>query len=614
MRLPYVLLMVCVPLVSSAGAQAPHVSATITMNADRTRMEVGEIFRLTVEMRVQGASNVQVQLPDLGPFDIISRQVSTPYSLRFGFGNTQQVQSTTRHVLTLRSRQAGHIELAPAFVELSGRRFLSNALTFEIGGAPGDPSYRDLTPTQQLPPANHLDGMDFDPNGFVRTWVDEGEPYVGQQVTVTVYLYLAQNLHGSPTITREPSTDGFWVQDLLGPSHTMTARRQTLNGRRFQVYVLRRFAAFPLQEGELTIGATSLSIEQRGIFNLLGGRTQQPFQRTGVPLTITARPLPDGGPPGVPHVGSLELVSELDRTQIATGDAVTLTLTATGRGHLEQLGIPTPSVDGLRILAPEIRPVVSSPDGVVGGTRTIRWLIVPERPGSYSLGPFTVPVLDPRSGTWSVARARALTLVAAGNAITAVDDTADDPPAEPAGSGARSEVTFGPVHTSSALHRTHASLTEQPWFLGLLAIGPLAFLLALGGRTARRIAARDDPSKAPKRARRAARKRLVAARALADANEPRLFYAAITSALKEVLEAKLGHAVGSLTHPQICDLLVERGMDEELAAEIVEELEGCDFARFSAVGISADEMESCRSRTRELLGGIDRFNPTAPER
>ncbi len=604
------LVVAALALAARADAQPPQpASATVTMSADRTRMEAGEIFRLTVEARVTGASNVQINLPDLAPFDIIARNVSTPFSLRFGFGGAQQVQSTTRHVLTLRARQTGSITLPPAWVELGSQRFESNSLSFDVGGAPGDPGPTDPQPTD-LPPAHSVDGMSFDPNGFLRTWVDHGEPWVGQQVTVTVYLYLPSTLRGAPQFTQEPTTDGFWVQDLLAPNRQLTPRTQAMNGRSFEVYLLRRFAAFPLSAGELTIGAPAISIEPSGIWGIFGGSAPAPFVRTGQPVTIRARELPAAGrPPGDPHVGSLELSAELDRTQVATGDAVTLTLTATGRGALQQLRVPDPEGDGLRVLAPEVRDAISTPNDVVGGTRTIRWLIVPERPGSYELGPFEVPVLDPRAGTWSVARAAAITLVSAGNAV---GDAPSETPA-PAPVTGDPQITFGPIHTRSDLARTHVSLSSQPWFLGLLAIGPLALLVGLGVRAARRRAAMDDPGRTERRARKAAKERLAAAKGHASANEPRAFYAAIAKALKDVLEAKLGRPVGSLTHAELRDTLSGRGMDDALASKIVDELEGCDFARFSAVGVSASEMESCLGRARGLLEGLDRFHPTPEE-
>lgn len=608
MRPTLLILAAITALTVPADATAQAVGATVRMSADRDHLEAGETFNLMIEAEVHGATGgVQIDLPELGAFDVIRRSpVRTPLAFSFGMGGAQpQVRSTSRQVVTLRTRSVGVIELAPASVRVGGRRFESNPLTLTVGGAPGDPTGGGL------PPASQVDGMVYDPNGFVRTWVDDGEPFVGEQVTVTVYLYLPRPLRGAPAVTQEPTAEGMWVQSLLPPSHRLEGRTQDMNGRRFQVYILRRFAAFPLQAGELTIGATSITLNDAGIWDVLG-RPREPFARTGPPVTFQARELPaDGRPTGDPHVGMLSLSAQLDRSQVATGDAVTLTVTANGRGAMEQIQLPTPQVDGLRILAPEIHDAFAPHDGVLGGERTVRWLIVPERGGSYPLGPFEIPVFDPTTERWSVARATAITLTAAGNPLTEERPESEEVVAEPERPSA--SAAFGPVHTVSALRRTHGSFSSQGWFLGLLAIGPLAFLLALGGRALRRRALSPDPRGAPKRARKAAQKRLAAAREYARDEEPRPFYAAVAKALGDVLEAKLGRAIGSLTHPELRRALGERGMAAELSDKLVDELEGCDYARFSAVGVSREEMESCLGRARELLESLDRFRPTEEE-
>jgi len=611
--LPIAWLALTVLVTGTAGAQPRgRGHASLTMRADRTELEVGDVFRLSVLAQVDGAGGSELQLPDLSAFEVLQESPAMPLP-RVGIGGLNvRVRSTVRHQLVLRARQPGTFELSPAWVEVDGQRFESNPLTITVGGEAADPAPDG---PDALPPAHNVDGMQYHPNGFLRTWVDEGEPYVGQQVTVTVYLYLPSSLRGSPQITQEPNADGFWVQDLLGPSRELRPEVQRMNDRTFRVYLLRRFAAFPLAEGEATIGAMALSLPSGGLLGGIFGRgqPQQPAQLQGVPVTVNVQPLPNGAPLDTePHVGTLELTAELDRSQVITGDAVTLEVTATGRSELEQLRLPDPSGTGLRVLEPAIRDAMSHPNDVVGGTRTFRWLIVPERAGEWTLGPFEVPVFDPRAETWSVARAPALELTAAGNAAAA-DPDADGDSDEASDATPDPEASFGPVHTHSDLSRTHASLSSQGWFLGLLAIGPLLLLGGFGVRTAQRRAASDDPARAPRRAKKAAAKRLAAAREHAAANEPRAFYAAVAGALKEVLEAKLGQAVGSLTHAELRARLGDRGMDGDLAGELVDELEGCDFARFSAVGVSAQEMESCLDRTKRLLARLDRFTPTAAE-
>ncbi len=304
-------------LILTAPAAAQQVSANVSMRGPG-HVEVGQAFQLEVRAEVTGAANAQVELPDLTPFDVIGRQVSNPVQFSFGFGNrTRLVQSTTVHRLTLRARQAGTYQIAPATVVAQGQRFESNPITLEVGsggpvtqvgpGAQPDPS------TTNPPPGAAIDGATFDPNGFVRTVIDHADPYVGQQVTVTVYLYAPQPVQGNLQITQEPTTDGFWVQDLLPPSRSLEGRMQEVRGQRFYVYVLRRLAAFPLRAGELTIGPTGATVSQGGIFGSIFGAPRGPLNLGGVPVTVEARALPaEHRPAGEVHVGTLSLTAELD--------------------------------------------------------------------------------------------------------------------------------------------------------------------------------------------------------------------------------------------------------------------------------------------------------------
>lgn len=599
--------------VLASGAAAQH--ASVAMRADRTQVERDGLLRLEIRAQIEGEADSGIQAPAFTGFDVVSTQVARPLQLRIGGGGAQHVQSTEVHSYLLRARVEGTHTFAPASIRIGGRVFESEPLTIVVGrgGATGT----EPTPSTPVPtpggasPGSAVDGMVFDADAFIRTWVDEGEPYVGQQITLTVYLYTRRPLRGSPALTREPSTEGFWTHDLLDRTR-LTQEQQVMQGVPFYVYKLRQLAAFPLREGELTIGASTIEVTQNDIFDLLRGGGGGSWSRTGVPVTIRARPLPDEGRPpgGEVHVGSLTLSAELDRDQVQTGDAVTLTVVARGRGSLAQLEIPPPSGRDLRVLAPEVRDQIEGANNVLGGSRTSRWLLVPEAPGTYTLGPFEVPVFDPVTERYSMARAPALTLIAAGNAPRGNDDPdATDDDAAPSTSAAEAP-SFRPIRTRAALSRSYSSWTGSTWFLALLALGPLALLVALGVKRQRARAGRADPSAAPRRASKAAKQRLREAERHAAANEPRRFYAAVAQSIKEVLEARLGRPVGSLTHPELRELLRARGMDAALADEVIDELEGCDFARFSAAGVSAAEMEACLRRARELLHGLERFTAT----
>ncbi len=604
-------------LVVAGASSAAAQSATLSMSADRTRVQVGEIVRLQVRMDVEGAEASEPSLPDLSAFEIVSRQVSRPMSFRFGFGGqTPIVQSSSVYIFLLRAQRAGTFELAPARATVLGRTFASNALTLVIeGGArpaptPGADPGSTPAPTggnvpSNVPPTGPLEGAIYDDQAFLRTVVDRTDPYVGQQVTVTTYLYTRAGLRGSPVITHEPSTDGFWVHDLLPPQRTLEPTSQLVGSTPFRVYVLRRVAAFPLREGELTIGAMSTQLPVGGAFDLFAG-PQPDLERTGVPVTVRVRAIPsEGRPAGEMHTGQLSLVASLDRTQVPTGDAVTLTVRATGSGMVQSTALALPEIPGLRALAPQSHDALSAPGDVVAGVRTFEWLVVPEREGSYSLPPFRVPCFDPATGTFSVAESTPLTLVAAGAAVGGDDAQA------PSGSAAAERTTvdpdarFGPVRTRSQLSRQRDRWFTAPWYPFALGAFPGLWLAMIA---LRRFQGRARGAADPKRsAGRLARARLAVAEQAAASGDARAFYSALTFALRAVVEGRLGESIGSLTHAQLRRRLVERGMEEPVAQALVEELEGFELVRFSASGASGPEMQAALGRARERLSMLDRF-------
>ena len=51
-------------------------------------------------------------------------------------------------------------------------------------------------------------------------------------------------------------------------------------------------------------------------------------------------------------------------------------------------------------------------------------------------------------------------------------------------------------------------------------------------------------------------------------------------------------------------------MSPELIARVLDELEGCDFARFSAAGSSTDELHAAAGRVRTLVDRVRRWSAT----
>lgn len=586
-------------------------SATVEMTADRTQVAVGETLRVQVRADVSGAEATDFAVPEFDAFQVVSRRVARPMQFRFGFGNQQRVvQSSTVYDFTLRALSEGTFRIEPAKVTVGGRTHRSDPLSIVVGpGSGGAPP--PVGPSNATPPAGQLDAESFDSTAFLRTVVDRSSVHVGEQVTATVYLYSRGGIRSSPTVHEEPRTDGFWVHDLLPPNRMLEPHRQVVRGTPFNVYVLRRFAAFPLEAGELALGGMEITLRSGSVFDIFNSQSQD-VRRAGAPAKIQVEPLPDEGRPGGPVVvGSFELEGSLDRTQVATGDAVTYRMILSGTGNVRDARAQLPDLGGLRVLQPQVTDDIESPGDRVGGSRTWEWLIIPEEPGNHRIPPVEIHTFDPGSDTYRTLRSEARTLLAAGNALAAdVEEASTGDQAGALSGGEQDAPRLGPIRNRSELGRGATMVSSSRWFWIAAAIPPLSWLLLVLGGAIRRRAVARGLAMAPERVVKSARRKLARAEEHAADSNPSAFYGEVFQVLKDVLEARLGEPVGGFTHAELRSHLIQRGMPEDLVGRLVDELEGLEFARFSASGIERAELESCTGRVQALLQRLDRFTPT----
>lgn len=600
-------------------ALAPRAQAQgvkVTMSASSNRVAVGEPFAIEIRVVTQGEDVEDLELPDFGELQVLGRSTSRPFSFSFGFGTggqRAQVRSETVYGFTLRATEPGAYSVRPAIAVVEGRRLASQSLTITVldgasaaqarGMAGQLPGRHEPPPEPPAPPEGTLDGATFDNTMFLRTVVDKKRVYLGEQVTVTVYLYVRGQIGDSPAITREPTLDGFWSHDLLPMQRSLQPARQEVNGRMFNAYVLRRYAAFPLRAGMLTIGQPEIEVGAgTSIFDLLTGPSQ-PLRRAGVPVKVEALALPPHPTAGAAvHTGSLTLEASLDASSVKVGEAATLTLRVKGRGNVRGLTLALTPQKGLDVLAPELSDQLTNELDQLGGERVFKWLILARAPGSYDLPGFVVDSFDPSSGTFTSVRSRALRLTVQGSADDAMKQ-------EPKQLGESTAPRFGPLRPESALRRATPGLAERPFFWPLVLAAPLLLLAVTGLRHARRARARQSAGKQDERALREVEQLLGRAEQARDRNDPKAALGSLASALKKALEARLGEPIGGLTSSALDNHLRRRGMPAQLAQRVVAELDALERARFSPLQQDAAELSRALAGVRATTGELARFSP-----
>lgn len=577
---------------AATAAAAPEV--TVTLGATPTQLRVGEVTRLEVSVRARGGRIQKLDLSDLEKYpelEIISRQTVRPMQFSFGFGSTVQKESSITNIFVLRPTIAGTFEFAPAVAKVDGEIYRSGPLTLVVHPGSGDATGgADPAVTHEAAVDSELSGARYDERAFLRTVVEPKEVYIGQQVNVTVYLYTRLRLSPQSVMPNKPSMDGFWVHDE--PITSLQSQTVPVKGANYRAYVVQRSVAFPQRSGELTIGPPKITFDVGG-----GSLFDSPerVQRVGVPVTVNVKPLPEPGPPGA-VVGRYTVRASLDRTAADTGDAVTLRIDATGLGNVQDLRIGLPPLVGVRALQPAIRDQRNFQGGNLAGTRSWEWILIAEAPGEHRVPPIELHFFDPDTEEYGVVRTPSLAFTSSGAAKP------PQPAIEPVDTRRKpSAAAFGPIRMYSALTRDETPVRDRGWFAWLLAVPPMLFvLLMIGAGAARRREQRSATVGAVQR------QLIRSAENALQANDPRSFYDRIVASITHALDSRLGEPVGGLPHAALRTRLVADGFDDDLVQRVINELEGADFARFAASGVSKDEMERCHQRTAAIIERVNR--------
>jgi hypothetical protein len=448
---------------------------------------------------------------------------------------------------------------------------------------------------------SELDGAMYDPDLFLRTVVEPSQAYVGQQVVMTVYLYTTLNL-SNVNVTREPSTDGFWAEDLLGPARRLGWEQdQFVGSTRFRVAVLRRVALFPLREGALTVGPPELEASTlfSSFFSTRGGSVS----RRGVDVNVRVLALPtkdrpDGFEPG--NVGRFTIESRVDRTAVKVGEPVTLTVTVRGDGNLRGVKIrPLPAIEGARVYEPQIRdsvaPVGSS---VVSGVRSWEYLVLPQKTGPIVLPPAELVSFDPVGERYRREKTEPLTVQVTGGEATAGPGPGVSEEQGSAEGEALADLRS--IHRRSRLASGRSPLHRAWWFILVFAATPVSYVTVavLAGVRRRRVASRDAI-----RARKAAGVARRALRAIKSDEGEGL--AEVSRSLTRFLADRFGEPASGLTRDELRRFLLDRGVGEDVVDRFARMLEECEQRRYSPSG-AAGALALAREAIRVIAELDDR--------
>lgn len=393
---------------------------------------------------VENAKEVQQISPPLFKNFIVVSGPNQESSMTMINGNVNQYISVN---FVLKPKSPGNFTIEPATAEADGRKVKSNAVKISVSNTLADNNTGGSNFNSPFPGINPFsDAVAETPfrdnilrkgenaeekinkNMFIKLELDKTSCYVGEPVIATYKLYT--RLKSESNLIKNPSFNGFSVIDLQLPGQ-LNYTREKINGREFNVYVIRKAQLYPLQPGNLELEPTEIDNQVSFIKEEYASRQNNllsdvfsEFEAATIPAegienrnatlrsktaVITVKALPEIKVPEnfKGAVGNFAIEAMLEKNNFTADDAGNLKVIISGTGNLQLVN--TPEIDwpkGFEAFEPTTSDDFIKTTVPVSGRKIIDYSFTISAPGNYVTPSIKFSYFNPKEGRYKTDSAR----------------------------------------------------------------------------------------------------------------------------------------------------------------------------------------------------------------
>jgi uncharacterized membrane protein len=585
----------------------------------QSEVVVGEQFEIVYTVNAKARGFVP---PDFKGLDVLAGpNTSSSSSIQFINGKMSQSYVLTYSFVVMAQKE-GDIEVGPATVTVDGKKYASNTLQIKvIKGAAGQMNQARAGSNRNSGsrPATTAAGTKNITNKdvFVQATVNNKNPYLGQQLVVTYRIYTRVPV-SNLSIKKVSSFKGFWSKDLLADNATLQQHNETINGQQYVVATIRKLALIPQQTGKLSLEPMALDCnvqlrvkqKRRSGYDPFDDFFNDPFFNQNVrnvkktlvsnPVIIRVKPLPEKGKPACfdGAVGNFGFKSAIDKANLSTNDALTLSLQITGSGNIELIDAPKVSFPSdFETYDPKITSNIKKRASGVSGSKKFEYLAIPRNPGDFIIKPVSFCFFNPRDGQYHTFRSDTLhihvTKGKGGGGVVYSGNAQED--IRFIGKDIR-HIKEGPYQFRTINHFFFGSF----WYVFFAAL-PVAILLLmlilfkiLENRQANVSVMKN------RKAKKVAKQRLMKAQKLKKQANDVGFYDEIAQALWGYISDKFNLQSSELSMDTVKEMLAAQQVNEETIKAFLDVLNNIEFARF-APGDAKGKMENIYSEAMQAI-------------
>jgi hypothetical protein len=561
------LTLLLLPCLLAAWAGSAQAELSLSLKLNRQEIAMGESARLVVTLSGTQNADTRPSIQGLEDFTVSPGGTSSRMEIING-----KVSSKLEFNFFVQPRAEGEYSLGPAVIKTGGKVYTSSQVKLKVLKSPAkvDEAQGPL---------------------FLHSSISPARVYPEQPAIYTLKLY--RRVQVRDLGLQLPDTPGLSFRQL-GEPREYPARA---GGRSYQVLEV-RYAVLAAKPGVYGIAPArlKLTVLESGGSQGFGGFFNDPFFSSGrpeflssQPLELEAKPFPQENRPAdfSGLAGQFSLEAKLEPGKLKAGESATLTLRVSGQGNLQRIpDLSLPELPGIKVYADQ--PVLKADWDQKGqhGKKVMKWALVPEKEGQYSIPTPGLTYFDSQSGGYKTIAGKALQLSALpsgqpARVVPAAPKAARKAPAR------KQEIK----ELGSDILPIHASLrglaaSPQAGFPGWVHILALAapLLLYLGALLFLKLSRRSDEALTQSRAKKAAK--LI----LASCSDPELSNEALIIGLKDYFNHKFGLSLGVLTSHEAVKLLKERGCDPETVEAAQDCIRGLEDTVYCGLGGSCTEL------------------------
>ena len=595
---------------------------TLTVSTKKQVM-VGERFQVVFEANAEGKN---FQAPSFDGLTVLGGPfTSTSSSFSMVNGSMSHTVKCT-YTYALQAYQEGTVHVGSASLTVKGNKITSQPFDIKVipdDGSHAAPSGGGTSSGQGQSQQNTTDSQVSGKDLFLRVIPSKKSAYVGEQVVLTYKLYTKVPV-SSVSLSKMPSYAGFWTKDVSDNSGTLKQSSEYINGIEYTTAEIQKVIVVPQRSGKLALDPMTMECIAQIRTERNNNRSMDPFEAffndpffnrnivnvkkelSSQALTLEVKNLPENGKPAsfAGAVGNYSFKSDIDKTELSTNEAVTLTLTVSGTGNVELLQMPEPVFPpDFEVYDPKISTSTNvGPQGLTG-TKKAEYLAIPRRAGSFTIPSVEFSYYNSSTDSYEVLSSDPYEIkVEKGSGS---DDgggvfTSNQEDIKYLGSDIRHIMTG-----DARLKPTHTVFFGSAAYFVALLVLLLLFIILLFVLKKREQMSKDTAANRNRKADKVARGRLKNAYLHLKAKDQEKFYVEMSQALWGYIADKLGIERSKLSMDTVSETMKGKNVPDELTQQFVDTLNNCEFARF-APGSAEEKMDDLYQRGIDVISKAEK--------